>query len=62
MDVRLDGKVALVTGCSYGLGVLFASVLAEAGADVAITGRSVTGRTVNIETLLPSRQQRGRHR
>jgi gluconate 5-dehydrogenase len=37
---RLDGKVALVTGCSYGLGVLFATVLAEAGADVAITGRS----------------------
>jgi gluconate 5-dehydrogenase len=37
---RLDEKVALVTGCSYGLGVLFATVLAEAGADVAITGRS----------------------
>lgn len=37
---RLDGKVALVTGCSYGLGVLFATVLAEAGADVSITGRS----------------------
>jgi gluconate 5-dehydrogenase len=37
---RLDGKVALVTGCSYGLGVLFATVLAEAGADIAITGRS----------------------
>ena len=37
---RLDGKVALVTGGSYGLGVLFAEVLAEAGADVVVTARS----------------------
>jgi NAD(P)-dependent dehydrogenase (short-subunit alcohol dehydrogenase family) len=38
---RLDGKVALVTGASYGLGVLFAKTLAEAGADLVITARSV---------------------
>lgn len=38
---RLDGKVALVTGASYGLGVLFAEVLASAGADVVVTARSV---------------------
>ena len=31
---RLDGKVAIVTGASYGLGVLFAEILATAGADV----------------------------
>lgn len=37
---RLDGKVGLVTGASYGLGVLFAEVLARAGADVVITARS----------------------
>jgi NAD(P)-dependent dehydrogenase (short-subunit alcohol dehydrogenase family) len=37
---RLDGKVALVTGASYGLGVLFAEVLASAGADVVVTARS----------------------
>lgn len=37
---RLDGKVALVTGASYGLGVLFATTLAEAGADLVITARS----------------------
>jgi NAD(P)-dependent dehydrogenase (short-subunit alcohol dehydrogenase family) len=37
---RLDGKVAIVTGASYGLGVLFAEVLASAGADVVITARS----------------------
>jgi len=38
---RLDGKVAVVTGASYGLGVLFAEILASAGADVVVTARSV---------------------
>jgi NAD(P)-dependent dehydrogenase (short-subunit alcohol dehydrogenase family) len=38
---RLDGKVAIVTGASYGLGVLFTEILATAGADVVITARSV---------------------
>jgi NAD(P)-dependent dehydrogenase (short-subunit alcohol dehydrogenase family) len=37
---RVDGKVAIVTGASYGLGVLFAEVLASAGADVVVTARS----------------------
>src|SRR5687768_356355 len=37
---RLDGKVAVVTGGSYGLGVLFAEILASAGADVVVTARS----------------------
>lgn len=36
---RLDGKVALVTGGSRGLGMAFARALAEAGADVAVTAR-----------------------
>ena len=33
---RLDGKTALVTGASRGLGAAISSALAEAGADVAI--------------------------
>lgn len=37
----LTGKVALVTGASRGLGHTFARALARAGADVAITSRSV---------------------
>jgi gluconate 5-dehydrogenase len=37
----LTGKVALITGASRGLGRHFAQVLAEAGADVAITSRTV---------------------
>ena len=38
---RLDGKVALVTGGARGLGLTMATALAEAGADVALSGRSV---------------------
>jgi NAD(P)-dependent dehydrogenase (short-subunit alcohol dehydrogenase family) len=37
----LAGKVAVVTGASSGLGVAFATGLAEAGADIAICARRV---------------------
>ncbi len=36
---RLDGRVALITGGSGGLGAVFARALAGAGADVALVGR-----------------------
>jgi len=39
---RLDGKVALITGGSQGLGLEFACALAEAGARVAVTSRQET--------------------
>jgi NAD(P)-dependent dehydrogenase (short-subunit alcohol dehydrogenase family) len=38
---RLDGRVAVVTGASSGLGVEFATALAEAGADVSLGARRV---------------------
>jgi NAD(P)-dependent dehydrogenase (short-subunit alcohol dehydrogenase family) len=38
---KLDGRVALVTGASSGLGVSMALALAEAGADVALGARRV---------------------
>jgi gluconate 5-dehydrogenase len=37
----LEGKAAIVTGASYGLGVTFAEALADAGADLVITSRDV---------------------
>ena len=40
MDLGLDGKVALVTGASKGIGRGIAAALVAEGARVAITSRS----------------------
>ncbi len=52
---RLDGEVAMVTGASSGLGAHFATVLAEAGAKVAIAAR----RTDRLEALAKSIEAKG---
>ena len=46
---RLDGKNALVTGSSRGLGKAIALALAEAGANVGVHGRSTAGEEVCAE-------------
>ena len=42
-EFRLDGKRALVTGASRGIGAAIANVCAEAGADLGIVGRDRQG-------------------
>ena len=41
IEVNFEGKIALVTGASSGLGTRFAKVLAEAGAQVVLASRRV---------------------
>ena len=53
---RLDGKVAIVTGASSGLGVAFGTALAEAGADLVLTAR----RTARLEKTRELIEERGR--
>ncbi len=54
-SIRLDGKTALVTGASSGLGWRFAQVLARAGARVALAAR----RTDKLEELKREIEQAG---
>src|SRR6476660_7885646 len=53
---RLDGRVAIVTGASSGLGVAFATALAEAGADLVLAAR----RADRLEQTCRLVEERGR--
>jgi NAD(P)-dependent dehydrogenase (short-subunit alcohol dehydrogenase family) len=58
---RLDGKVALVTGGSRGLGRVIADALASAGADVALTARHAesAGRAAEVIAMTSGRKAVG---
>ncbi len=58
---RLDGKVAVVTGCRRGIGMGLAAALAEAGADIIGVSKSLepTGSDVEKAVLRAGRKFRG---
>jgi 3-oxoacyl-[acyl-carrier protein] reductase len=51
MDFGIEGKVALVTGASKGLGLAVATALASEGAAVAVSSRSRERSTTAAETI-----------
>src|SRR4051794_13418161 len=53
---RLDDRVAVITGASSGLGAVFATALAEAGADVVLGAR----RTDRLDETRAAVEHRGR--
>ena len=54
---RLEGKTALVTGASSGLGAHFARVLADAGAQVVLAARRVE----RLQSLVQELEGKGQH-
>ena len=71
MDIRLDGKTALITGGSEGLGLAMAHKFSQSGANVALLARdpdklenakqeiisSVKGISFNVAYLVPCPDQ-----
>ena len=52
MSARFDGKVALVTGATSGIGRASAEVLAREGADVMVTGRSADSAATTVLAIV----------
>lgn len=58
MEAKLDGRVAVITGGSKGIGRAIAARMAESGADVAMLARSAE--TLEEARLAVSKTARGR--
>jgi NAD(P)-dependent dehydrogenase (short-subunit alcohol dehydrogenase family) len=59
LDVfKLDGRVALITGGSQGLGYVMAIALAEAGASVVVTSRNEEKAAASAEAITQATGQR----
>ena len=57
MDIRLDGRRAIVTGAASGIGAAIAQSLSESGALVFLTDRNAAGLKTVAESLAgPSAQ------
>ena len=54
MDVRLDGRTALITGASEGLGLAMARKFAESGANVAMVSRNAEKLEAGRQSVLSS--------
>ncbi len=54
MDIRLDGRTALVTGSSTGIGAAIATGLAASGAFVVVTGRDAARGEQVVATIVGS--------
>ena len=60
MQIDFDGKLAIVTGSTTGIGFATAHALAQAGARVVISGR--TQGAVERAVTAPARARRSGHR
>ena len=54
MELRLDGKVALITGASKGIGLAIGRAFAEAGASVMLSSRKADQLEAAAATIEPS--------
>ena len=59
MDLGLNGKVAVVSGSTAGIGLAIASTLAAEGAHVVVNGRTDERVTAAVDSIL--KQHKGAH-